>query len=141
MSQVIKHRGTVENIKGTHVRVSIMQASACASCVAKQMCQSSESKEKNIDVYCTDAASFQIGEEVELRGTLSQGLYATVLAYIVPLVLLLMVLLIAVKWTGNEALSALLSVLSLVPYYFVLFVLRNRLMQRFSFTVHHLHRG
>ena len=129
----------MENIKGAHVRVSIMQASACASCVAKQMCQSSESKEKNIDVYCTDAASFQIGEEVELRGTLSQGLYATVLAYIVPLVLLLVVLLVAVKWTGNEALSALLAILSLFPYYFILFVFRNRLTQRFSFTVHHLY--
>ena len=129
----------MENIKGAHVRVSIMQASACASCVAKQMCQSSESKEKNIDVYCTDAASFQVGEEVELRGTLSQGLYATVLAYIVPLVLLLVVLLVAVKWTGNEALSALLAILSLFPYYFILFVFRNRLTQRFSFTVHHLY--
>lgn len=138
MSQVIKHRGTVENIEGTHVRVSIQQASACASCVAKRMCQSSESKEKKVDVYCPEAASYYVGEEVELRGTLSQGLRATVLAYLVPLVLLLVVLLLAVKWTGDEALSALLSVCSLFPYYLILYAMRKRLAGRFSFTLRHL---
>ena len=32
MTDIIKHRGIVENIEGSHVRVRIVQTSACSAC-------------------------------------------------------------------------------------------------------------
>lgn len=50
MTDIIKHRGIVENIEGSHVRVRIVQTSACSACSVKEHCNASESKEKLIDV-------------------------------------------------------------------------------------------
>ena len=51
MTDIIKHRGIVENIEGSHVRVRIVQTSACSACSVKGHCNASESKEKLIDVF------------------------------------------------------------------------------------------
>ena len=47
--KTIKHEGIVENIGADHCTVRILQASACSSCSARQLCRSSENKEKVID--------------------------------------------------------------------------------------------
>ena len=64
MTDIIKHRGIVENIEGSHVRVRIVQTSACSACSVKGHCNASESKEKLIDVFDMKASSYRIGEEV-----------------------------------------------------------------------------
>ena len=51
MADIIKHRGIVEKIDGSHIVVRIVQTSACSACSAKGLCNASESKEKQIDVY------------------------------------------------------------------------------------------
>ena len=62
MANIIKHKGTVENIDGSLYRVRIQQTSACASCSAKGYCSSSDSKEKIIEVY-DSSNSYKVGEE------------------------------------------------------------------------------
>ena len=81
MRQMIIHRGTVESVNGSHVSVRITQLAACSACAARRLCNSSESKEKKIDVATPDAASFSSGEEVVLAGRLSLGLQAVLWAY------------------------------------------------------------
>ena len=88
MTQMIAHRGTVESVNEKHVSVRITQLAACSVCAAQKLCKSSDSKEKLIDIVSADAASFSVGEEVILTGKLSLGLQAVLLAYIVPLILL-----------------------------------------------------
>ena len=51
MNNNIKHLGIVESIDGSHVRVKILQSSACSSCSAKSHCNVSETKEKIIDIH------------------------------------------------------------------------------------------
>ena len=74
MTDIIKHRGIVENIEGSHVRVRIVQTSACSACSVKGHCNASESKEKLIDVFDMKASSYRIGEEVMIYGTTSIGI-------------------------------------------------------------------
>ena len=80
MADIIKHRGIVEKVEGSHVVVRIVQTSACAACSAKGLCNASESKEKQIDVYEVNAP-YQVGEEVVLIGTTSMGMRAVALAF------------------------------------------------------------
>ena len=67
MADIIKHRGIVDRVDGSHVVVRIVQTSACSSCSAKGLCNASESKEKWIDVYEVNA-SYRVGEEVVVCG-------------------------------------------------------------------------
>ena len=138
MRQMIIHRGTVESVNGSHVSVRITQLAACSACAARRLCNSSESKEKKIDVATPDAASFSSGEEVVLAGRLSLGLQAVLWAYFVPLVLLVAVLFVAIDVTGSEPGGALAAVGSLALYYGLLYLNSDRLESKFSFTMKYI---
>ena len=86
--KTIKHEGIVENIGADHCTVRILQASACSSCSARQLCRSSESKEKVIEVK-GNYSTLNVGDTVTLVGSVRQGLRASLLAYVVPLILML----------------------------------------------------
>ena len=135
MTDIIKHRGRVEKVEGSHVVVRIVQTSACSACSIKGHCNASESKEKLIDVFEVNA-SYQIGEEVVLLGTTSMGMQAVLLAFGVPLVILIVALGVTMHLTdGNALLSSLVGLLSIVPYYFALHFNKDKLKKTFSFTI------
>ena len=135
MADIIKHRGIVEKVEGSHVVVRIVQTSACAACSAKGLCNASESKEKQIDVYEVNA-SYQIGEEVVLCGTTSMGMRAVFLAFGIPMLLLLFALFVTMRVTDGDALvSSLVALLAIVPYYIVIYYMKDKLNRTFSFTI------
>ena len=127
MTDIIKHRGIVEKVDGSHIVVRIVQTSACAACSAKGLCNASESKEKQIDVYDANP-SCRVGEEVMVCGTTSMGMRAVVLAFGVPLLILILVLGISMKVTNEDALlSAGIALVSVIPYYIVIYLMKNKL--------------
>ena len=135
MTDIIKHRGRVEKVEGSHVVVRIVQTSACSACSIKGHCNASESKEKLIDVFEVNA-SYQIGEEVVLLGTTSMGMQAVLLAFGVPLVILIVALGVTMHLTDGDALvSSLVGLLSIVPYYFAIHFNKDKLKKTFSFTI------
>ena len=135
MADIIKHRGVVEKVEGAHVTVRIIQTSACAACSAKGLCNASESKEKQIDVYETNP-SYQIGEEVVLCGTTSMGMRAVLLAFGVPLIILVLALGVSMKLTSEDALlSSGIALVSVVPYYIAIYFCKDKLNRTFSFTI------
>ena len=135
MADIIKHRGIVEKVDGTHITVRIVQTSACAACSAKGLCNASESKEKQIDVYEVNP-SYQIGEEVVLCGTTSMGMRAVLLAFGVPLLILMIALGVSMKMTDDNALfSSFIALLSVIPYYIVIYSCKEKLNRTFSFTI------
>lgn len=140
MTQYISHQGRVEHINDGHIQVRICQTSACASCVAKNLCNSSESKEKIIDVYVNKTSEYNIGDEVILLGSLSMGFSAVLWAYVVPLFVLVISLLFLVSYTDNEALGAIGALVFLTIYYGILYLKRNALSKKFSFTIKHINK-
>ena len=135
MADIIKHRGVVEKIEGTHVVVRIVQTSACSACSAKGLCNASESKEKQIDVYGVQA-SYRIGEEVVVCGTTSMGMRAVLLAFGVPLLILLLALFVTMRITDGDALlSAFVALLAVMPYYLLVYFMKDKLGRTFSFTI------
>ena len=134
-NNTIKHLGIVENIQDSHLSVRIVQTSACAACSAKGHCSSADSKDKIIDIIDTAASSYQVGERVTVVGEMSMGMMAVVLAFIIPFVLLIFSLFLFMALMKNELYAALLSLTVLVPYYFILWLNKTRLKQKFSFTI------
>ena len=134
-NNTIKHLGIVENIQGSHLSVRIVQTSACAACSVKGHCSSADSKDKIIDIIDTAAVSYQVGENVMVVGETSMGMQAVALAFIIPFVLLIFTLFLFMALIENELYAALLSLAVLVPYYYILWLNKTRLKQKFSFTI------
>ena len=135
MADLIKHRGIVEKIDGSHVVVRIVQTSACSACSAKGLCNASESKEKQIDVYEVNPA-YRIGEEVVLCGSTTMGMKAVFLAFGIPVLLLLAALFVTMRITDGDALlAAAVALLAVVPYYVVIYLMKDKMNKTFSFVI------
>lgn len=133
--RLIDCRGIVKSVMAGAVSVAIMQESACASCAAAAMCHSSEKRQKVVEVLVRDAGRYVEGQEVTIVGEFGLGLRATLWAYAMPLVLLMAVLVVVSRLTGSEGWGALVALVSLVPYYIMLYLLRDRLQRRFTFRI------
>jgi sigma-E factor negative regulatory protein RseC len=132
-AETIRHEGIIESLGAEGCTVRILQASACSSCSARQLCRSSESKEKLVEVR-GHYPTLHVGDRVMLVGSVRQGLQASVLAYVVPLVIMLAVLFLVTHHYG-EKLGALAALLALALYYGVLFLLKDKLAGQFSFRI------
>ena len=135
MADLIKHRGVVEKVEGTHVTVRIIQTSACSACSVKGLCNASESKEKLIDVYHSQY-TYQVGEEVVVCATTSMGMRAVILSFGVPVILLMLVLFVMMKITDDNTLFSALGAMGiLVLYFLMIYMNKNKLNKSFSFTI------
>ena len=132
-AETIRHEGIIESLGAEGCTVRILQASACSSCSARQLCRSSESKEKLVEVK-GHYPTLHVGDSVMLVGSVRQGLRASVLAYVVPLIIMLIVLFLVTHHYG-EKLGALAALLALALYYGMLFLLKDKLAGQFSFRI------
>jgi sigma-E factor negative regulatory protein RseC len=135
MSNKIKHSGVVENILGDSVQVRIVQTSACAACKVAGYCNASESKEKLVDVYHADTRNLRVGDAVTVTASTQVAAQALLLGFGLPFVVLVAVLIAVLLITGNEGAAALSGLGALVPYYAVLFLFRNRIRDKLSFSI------
>lgn len=134
MSNKIRHSGIIHSVNNDSLQVRILQTSACAGCKVAGHCSASESKEKMIDVFGIFPES-RVGQKVTIVASTQVGIRAVVLGFVVPFVIMVGVLLVLMRLTSSEPLSALLSVVSLIPYYMLLYVCRDRLREKLSFTI------
>ena len=136
MKDLIKHNGTIQSIEGNHLSVLIVQAAACSGCKAKDMCMSSESKEKTIDVYDPLASRFTVGEEVVVCSALTAGKVAVRLAFGIPLAIILVwVFISTVLLHMHELLSFAGVVVLLTLYFCALHKLQHRFDKVLTFWI------
>lgn len=131
----IQHIGTIINVENGCIVVKIMQASACTTCEAASLCKSSETKEKTIEVFTPQTSEYKVGEVVKVVGSVSMGLKAIVWAYVLPLLLLISLLITVMEFTNHDALAAIVGICSLIPYYIVLYLFRNKISGNFQFNI------
>ena len=135
MSNKIKHSGVVEKIMDDCIQVRIVQTSACAACKVAGYCNASESKEKLIDVYHADSHRLNVGDVVTVTASTQVAAHALLLGFGLPFIVMVTVLVVVLQTTGNEGRAALSGLLALVPYYAVLYLFRNRLRDKLSFSI------
>lgn len=135
-SEKIKHEGIVEFIDAEYVRVRIVQTSACAACKISSHCNASEKKVKTIDVYgVKNNAKYQVGQEVIVCASRDVAFRALFYGFCIPLIILIAAIMILYLTTGNEALSALVGMASLIPYYIGLYLQRDKLRNKMRFWI------
>jgi len=133
-NKTIEHKGIVKKISEKSIIVSIISNTSCASCQVKGSCNISEIEEKEIEVISFDKP-YKIGDHVEVFFKESLGFRAVFLGYILPFLIIFTILIIGDVLGLDEVISGLLSLASLIPYYFVIYLAKNKLKKTFSFSI------
>jgi len=134
MSQKIEHNGKITQIDGCKIQVQIIQVSACSSCHAKGACSASDMDEKIIEAESFDS-TLKIGDTVQLTGESSMGLFAVLIAFVIPFLLILLSLYVSGFYTTNEAISGTISLGILIPYFIILSFFNKKLKNKLKFSV------
>ena len=131
----ITHPGRILEITPSQVLVQIEARSACASCHASSLCGMSESEQKIVSVPASLTDSYLPGQEVDVVLKASMGHKAVWLAYCIPLVVLLAVMFTALKTGASELAAAGLGLCATAVYYFVIWLVRDRLRTEYNFII------
>ena len=134
-TETISHEGIVTKITDDELEIKILAQSACAACHAKSACGMGEQAEKFLTVPRPKDKEFTINQKVNVRMAIGQGNKAAILAYLIPIILLLAVLFVCLGLGLSEGLSALLGIIALIPYYIILYLKRDKLKKQFLYII------
>lgn len=136
MENRISHEGIVTKIDNDNVEVKILSKSACASCNIKTACNMSEMQEKIITIPAPKDKKLSIGQDVVISIRLGQANRAVIFAYVIPVIILISMIFILSILKIDEGINALISIGTLVPYYFILYLLKDRIKRKFEYEIH-----
>ena len=134
-SNEITHSGKIIEITPDFTTVEILVSSACASCHAKSLCGMSEEEEKVIMLPTDPYATYNVGDEVMVCSKMAMGLKAAWISYVIPLAILMALILVLTSVGVNEFISAISAVGAVGVYYFIIWLLREKLQDEFVFYI------
>ena len=136
-SSTIKHLGVVDQVTDRTICVRITSTSACSLCSAKESCSMADQVEKQICIPNTGIAVAK-GETVNVVMEASAGYKSVFLAYVIPIILLVLGIALFTLLSFSDVASGLLSLALVAAYYFILFLLRKLLEKKLAMRIEKL---
>ena len=134
--QVVTHSGWVKKVDDQgKVEISVIVKSSCASCEISGSCSLADLKEKIIEVQQSGGEKFKSGQQVMIVMKQSLGTWAVLLGYVFPLIVVVTGLFIFVGSGIDQGLSAISAIALLIPYYLILYLAKDFIRKRFTYTV------
>lgn len=130
---LIKHEGIVSKISENVVTVLLKGNINCEGCKAQSACGVSDSNDKEIEIF-NSTQNFRINEPVDVVLQRELGLKAVFWAYVFPFILLFVVL-IFTSFFFKEWIAGLLSLSVLIPYYLMLYMLKDTFQKAFQVSI------
>ncbi len=134
VQNLIDHEGIIDRIEGEVAHVRINSESACSACHAKGVCGAADQEEKFLDVPL-EGATFSTGDSVNVQVAKRLGFRAVALGYFFPFLVLMGVLIGMIAAGVGEMKAGSFALLSLVPYYLLLYLFRKRIESTFTFSI------
>ena len=134
-SKDVSHTGKIVKMTPQVTTVAILQHGACAQCHAAGLCGMGDVAEKAVEVPTDPYASYKVGDEVEVILKASMGMKAVYLAYLIPLVVLLAVILGLIGLGIGEVPAGLSGMAAVGVYYLLLWLFRGKLQNEYIFTI------
>ena len=131
----ISHKGRIVRMTPQLTTVAIEQHGACGSCHAAGLCGMADVAEKAVELPTDPYAPYGVGDEVELVLKASMGMKAVWLAYFLPLVVLLAVILGLIALGVGEVVAGVSGIAAVGVYYSLLWLFRDRLRNEYVFTI------
>jgi len=133
--ETVSHRGKVVQVTPEFTTVEIISSSACSACHASGVCGMSEYTKKAVEVPTRAWENFTPGEEVNVVLKSSMGHKAVWLAYVLPLLVLVAVLMGTLALGAGELTAGLGAIAGVAIYYLFLWLFRDRLRNEYVFTI------
>lgn len=130
----ISHQGLVEYVSNGVVKVKITNVSACSTCHAHGACSAADKEDKVIEAVDIKN-KVKPGDWVTVVTKESMGLKAVFFAYILPFILIITSLIIGNVNSLNESISGLIALIILIPYYAILYLVKDILKKSFIFEI------
>ena len=134
----IEHEGRVIAVDKDYISVEIVNKSACAACHAKGVCGAFDEAVKVVEVaqdITTLTEDYQVGETVNVVMSSAMGTQAIWLAYVVPLLVLMLSILVFSLCGAGEVLMGLGSLGAVALYYLGVFFYRKKISKIFIFSI------
>lgn len=134
--KIVTHPGVVKKIDGTKVSVSVISKAGCASCQLKGSCSVGEVEEKVVEMELSRGFSFKEGQMVTVEMKQSLGTIAVLLGYVFPFLVVLLSLILFLQLGLDQGIAGILSILTLVPYYGLLYLLKDFFKKKFQYNLY-----
>ena len=77
----------------------------------------------------------QVGDKVIVYAAMGNAIYSVILAYVMPSILIIVTIFFLEKSGSNELYAALSSLILLAAYFFIIYLFRNKISKKITFTV------
>ena len=134
-NRIATHDGIVLSVAPKRVTVQIEAVSACGSCAAHAKCGFAESKNKTLEIPCAEWQSYHEGDRVVVHIDNSRGLQAVTIAYIVPALLLIAVIVGLSVAKLPEWVVVLAAFVTLGLYILALYLTRHKVEKHFTLSL------
>jgi sigma-E factor negative regulatory protein RseC len=132
---MINHTGKVVAVGGGEVSVLVERGEACGKCAGKKSCAMMTSTEQIVKIKDIDFQDYTVGEMVNVSLNTSLGLKAVLLAYVLPLLVLLLSLAVGFHLFSSELLQVAAALIPTIIYYIALYGFRRRIEQDFKLSI------
>ncbi len=132
--ETIEHEAFVREIHSDYIIVDVLSKSACISCQMKGVCSVSDIEEKEVKVLKEDK-NVEKGEKVTVYLSQKLGLRAVLIGYGIPFLIVLTSLIVLTQLTDNELIAGGVSLFLLLPYYTVLYFLKDKISKDYQFRI------
>lgn len=128
----LEHVGIVTESQGNHVKISLL-GTGCSGC-HNSLCMLGSSKAKEVDLVAIENG-FLAGDEVLVKINPKSGYKAVTMMYLVPFVLIMITLIFVAHAGYGEAVTGIASLLVLLPYFFMIYLLKKSFAKQCKFEV------
>ena len=135
MSESISHKGVIIKVTPQVTTVAFTQHGACSECHAAGLCGMGDMARKVVEVPTDPYTTRKVGDEVDVLLKASMGFKAVYLAYLIPLLIVLAVILGLLSLGAGELASSLSGIGAVALYYLVLWAFRGKLQNEYVFVL------
>ncbi len=135
--EYIDHAAVVKAVcmpTGT-LSLQISEETECEGCAASALCAQSGGKRDTLSLAVKNPEHFRVGDEVIIRGTERLHRKAIMVATVIPCIALIAVMVLVFLLTHSESMAALSGLGAMVCFFFLLYLMRNRMAHEFTFDV------
>ena len=133
--KVITHNGIVTKIQNGEIFVTIESESACVSCHAKGACSMSDKTDKIVNVDAKNYPKVRVGDNVTVLITKENGIFAVIISYIIPIVLIILSLFISKELNVSEPMSLLYMFILLTLYFTIIYLSRKKIKNKINIQI------
>jgi len=126
MTETIEHTGNIIRTESDRVFVSIYSKSVCSKCDVRGSCNSlSGTSEKIFEISVKENHNYILGQKVRLSISTRTGNNGVLIAYILPLILMISGMIVSDSLFHKEGITAITALLILIIYFIILTVNRQ----------------